>query len=189
MSHHATSIAGGDTSPAPQGELVSDPYSPVPELNLLKAFQDRVGQVFHSDGFELHEYGEDAGLGTWSEDPEFLSRFIPFAYANGTGSNYAFWRCDDRRDLAALPIAFVGDEGDLFIVARNLLELFQLLTIDDEALQPEFVEEHSEAHYEFVAWLDETFGLRPPEDLDALRAACKDDDERFHAWLTKMGIG
>jgi hypothetical protein len=167
---------------------VSDTYSPIPELNLLKAFEDQVGRVFYSDGFELHEYGADAGLGTWSEDPEFLSRFIPFAYATGSGSNYAFWRCDDRTDLATLPIAFIGDEGDLYIVARNLPELLQLLTIDDEHLEPDFVEGHSDAHQEYVIWLDQAFGLKPPEDLDALRAAQKEYDEQFQAWLSLRGI-
>ena len=167
---------------------MSDTYSPVPELNLLKAFEDQVGRVFYSDGFELLEYGADAGLHTWSEDPEFLSRFIPFAQATGTGSNYAFWRCDDRTDLATLPIAFIGDEGDLYIVARHLRELFQLLTIDDENLEPEFVQEHSDAHEEYVTWLDRTFGLKPPEDLDALRAAQKAYDEQFQAWLIERGV-
>jgi len=167
---------------------VSDAYSPVPELNLLKAFQDRTGPVFYSEGFELHAYGEDAGLGTWSEDPEFVSRFIPFANATGSGSNYAFWRCDDRPNVADLPIAFIGDEGDLYIVARNLLELFQLLTIDNEWLEPDFVEQHTGAHVEYVAWLDETFGLRPPEDARALRALSKEDDARFQAWLGRFGI-
>lgn len=167
---------------------MNDAYSPVPELNLLKAFQDRIGRVYFSDGFELHDYGEDVGLDTWSEDPEFTGRFVPFAKATGSGSSYAFWRCDDRTDLAALPVAFVGDEGDLFIVARHLLELFQLLTIDNEWLEPDFVEEHSTAHGEYVAWLDQTFGLRPPEDVAALRAAAKEDDERFQSWLVSMGV-
>jgi hypothetical protein len=167
---------------------VSDTYSPVPELNLLKAFQDRTGPVFYSEGFELHEYGQDAGLETWSEDPEFVTRFIPFAKATGSGSNYAFWRCDDWPDTADLPIAFIGDEGDLCIVARNLRELFQLLTIDNEWLEPDFVEQHSDAHAEYVAWLEATFGLRPPEDVRALRALSKEDDARFQAWLGRFGI-
>lgn len=167
---------------------MSDPYSPVPELNLLKAFSDRIGPVYFSDGFELREFGADAGLETWSEEPEFLARLIPFANADGSGSDYAFWRCDDRTDLASLPIAFIGSEGDLRIVAQHLLELFQLLAIDDEALEPEFVEEHSEAHEEYLSWLEQTFGLRAPEDLDALRAAVKADDDRFRAWLARFGI-
>lgn len=167
---------------------MSDAYSPVPELNLLKAFDDQIGRVYYSDGFELLEYGADAGLETWSEAPEFLSRFVPFAQANGTGSHYALWRCDDRSDLADLPIAFIGDEGDLCIVARNLLELFQLLAIDNEALEPDFVEEHSEAHLDYLAWLDQTFELGPPADLSALRAGLKEHDERFQAWLAEMGI-
>jgi hypothetical protein len=107
-------------------------YSPVPELNLLKEFEDRIGPVHYSAGFELREYGGDAALDTWSEHPEFLSRFIPFAQAGHTGSHYALWRCDDRADLAALPVVPVGDEGDLCVVARSLTELFRLLAVDSE---------------------------------------------------------
>ncbi|WRZ88416.1 hypothetical protein OHB54_04725 [Streptomyces sp. NBC_01007] len=162
-------------------------YSPVPELNLLKEFEDRIGPVHYSEGFELCEYGGDAGLDTWSEHPEFLSRFIPFAQANHAGSHYALWRCDDRADLAALPVVLVGDEGDLYVIARNLTELFRLLAIDSEPLSqgfldPSSVEEHSEGHREFLIWLDQRFGLGPPEDLDALWNARKEHDDRFRSW-------
>jgi hypothetical protein len=109
---------------------MSEAYSPIPELNLLKEFEDRIGPVYYSEGFELRGYGADSGLHTWSEHPEFLSRFIPFAQANHSGSDYALWRCDDRTDLAALPVVLVGDEGHLYVIARDLKELFQLLAID-----------------------------------------------------------
>ncbi|MFB7241740.1 hypothetical protein CW362_00535 [Streptomyces populi] len=166
---------------------MNESYSPVPELNLLKEFQDRLGPVFYSEGFELVEYDGDAGLHTWSEDPAFLSRFVPFAKANSTGSDYALWRCDDRTELATLPVVFVGDEGDLCVIARDLKELFRLLAIDSEPVPEGFpapggVEEHSEGHAEFVAWLDETFGLGPAEDPEALREARKEYDDRFRAW-------
>jgi hypothetical protein len=165
---------------------MSDVYSPIPELNLLKEFQNRIGQIWYSAGFELCEYGVDAGLDTWSEEPEFLNGFIPFAKATRSGSHYALWRCDDRTDLATLPVVLVGDDGDLDVVARNLLGLFQLLTIDDETLNPDFVEQHTEGHEEYVTWLNETFGLRPPEDLDALRAGHKEYDEQFKAWAGRF---
>lgn len=170
---------------------MSEPYSPVPELNLLKEFEDRLGPVYYSEGFELCEYGGDAGLHTWSEDAEFLSRFIPFAQANGTGSHYALWRCDDRAELAASPVVFVGDEGDLYVIARDLRELFRLLAVDSEPvsegfLDPDIVEEHSEGHTEFLAWLDRTFGLGPPEDPNALWEARKEHDDRFRAWAGRF---
>ncbi|MEU0810824.1 hypothetical protein [Streptomyces sp. NPDC005970] len=166
---------------------MSDVYSPVPELNLLKEFENRLGRVWYSEGFEL-AYGVDAGLHTWSADPEFLDGFIPFALATHSGSHYALWRCDDRTDLATLPVVFVGDEGDLYVVARNLLELFQLLTIDHETLDPDLVEQHSEGHEEYLTWLHETFGLRPPEDLDALWAGQKEHDEQFKTWASRFGV-
>jgi hypothetical protein len=173
---------------------MSEAYSPIPELNLLKEFDDRIGPVGYSDGFELREYGADAGLHTWSGHPEFLSRFIPFAQATGSGSDYALWRCDDRTDLASLPVVFVGDEGDLYVIARSLTELFQLLAIDSEPLShygfpdPESVEEHSDGHSEFRTWLDQNFGLGPPEDLDALWAERKEYDDRFRAWASQFVV-
>ncbi|MET7986940.1 MULTISPECIES: hypothetical protein [unclassified Streptomyces] len=170
---------------------MSEAYSPVPELNLLKEFQDRLGPVFYAEGFELCEYGGDAGLHTWSEDPAFLSRFVPFAKANGTGSDYALWRCDDRAELATLPVVFVGDEGDLYVIARDLRELFRLLAIDREPVSKGFLdpgrfEEHSEGHAEFLAWLDLTFGLGPAEDPEALWEARKEHDDRFRAWAVRF---
>jgi hypothetical protein len=166
-------------------------YSPVPALNLLKEFGDRLGPVHYSDGFELREYGGDAGLHTWSEHPEFLSRFIPFAQANHSGSHYALWRCDDRADPATLPVVFVGDEGDLYVIARDLTELFRLLAIDSEPVSQGFgdadsVEEHSEGHHEFLTWLDQTFGLGPPEDAEALWTGRKAHDDRFRAWAGRF---
>ncbi|WP_433696848.1 hypothetical protein [Nocardiopsis sp. CA-288880] len=171
---------------------MSEAYSPIPELNLLKEFERRIGPVHYSEGFELREYGADAGLHTWSEHPEFLSRFIPFAQANHSGSDYALWRCDDRTDLATLPVVLVGDEGHLYVIARDLRELFRLLAIDSEPvadfgfLAPEDVEEHSDGHHEFLTWLKENFGLEPPEDLDALWTGRKKTDDRFRAWASRF---
>ncbi|MGW1616729.1 hypothetical protein ACWCQZ_46525 [Streptomyces sp. NPDC002285] len=171
---------------------MSEAYSPIPELNLLKTFEDRIGPVYYSESFELRDYGADAGLPTWSEHPEFLCRFIPFARATRSGSDYALWRCDDRADLGTLPVVLVGDEGDLYVIARSLTELFQLLAIDSEPISdrgflgPESVEEHSDGHQEFLTWLDQNFGLGPPEDLDALWAERKEDDDRFKTWASQF---
>jgi hypothetical protein len=153
-------------------------YSPVAELNQLKEFADRLGGVEFSDGFELAEFGMDAGLDTWSDDPDFVSAFIPFAQATPSGSSYAFWRYDDRADLATLPVVFVGDEGDLHVVARDVRELLQLLAIDSEFLDPDSVEEHSEGHEQYLAWLSENFGLAAPD----AQVRHNEVDERFRTW-------
>jgi hypothetical protein len=161
---------------------MSDAYSPVAELNQLKAFADGLGRVEFSDGFELAEFGMDAGLRTWADHPDFVRAFIPFAQATGSGSSYALWRRDDRTDLATLPVVFVGDEGDLYVVARDVREFLQLLAIDSEFLDPDSVEEHSEGHEAYLAWLDQTFGLAAPVDTDEDMAEHKELNERFRAW-------
>ncbi|MFB8038719.1 hypothetical protein ACFC5Z_38615 [Streptomyces sp. NPDC056004] len=83
-------------------------------------------------GFELFKY--DKGLDRFCGDaPDaYLDRLIPFAYATHSGSYYALWRCDDRTDLATLPVVFSGDEGDLCTEACNLRELFRLLAAEPD---------------------------------------------------------
>jgi len=169
-----------------------DPYSPVPELNLLFAFQRSHGFEDYADGFGLTTYGDPAGLESgWSKDPGFLAGLISFAQANGSGSFYALWRVDDRADLATLPVVVFGDEGGQHVVARNLRELLQLVGYDceisvdwDEAYYYRGEDfEHRRGHAEYVAWLDQHFGLAPAADPDSLVSAAQAEfGDRFAAW-------
>jgi hypothetical protein len=167
-------------------------YSPVPELNLLKELQDRLGFENYAEGFGLSDYDDDSGLAAgWSKDSEFLAGLIGFAQANGSGSIYALWRLDDRTDLATLPVVVFGDEGGLHVVARDLRELFQLLALDSEIsvdwddahFYSDAEEEHSNGHSAYVAWLAEHFGLTAPEDHEALVTAAQEEfGQRFAQW-------
>jgi hypothetical protein len=146
----------------PRRFVSSSAYSPIPELNRLKEFEEPMDGEPFSDGFELFEYGNVSPLGP--EPPaELRDRLIPFAQANHSGSFYALWKCDDRADLATLPVIFCGDEGELFIAARNLCELFCLLAVDD-ANDADAVP----ARDAYVSWLKHTFELAPAEDPGAL---------------------
>ncbi|MCX4666926.1 hypothetical protein OG453_09645 [Streptomyces sp. NBC_01381] len=167
-------------------------YSLIPELNLLKEFDESpAGRYGFADGFEFYTYDRrDAGLVEWlglDQEKPFLDRLIPFAQATGSGSFYALWRCDDREDLATLPVVFFGDEGDLDVVARGLRELFQLLALDDEWYlhkDEEEDEEPSAGHEEYLAWLERHFGLAAPEDADVILEAAGDEyGARFLRWL------
>lgn len=167
-------------------------YSPVPELNLLKAFQDEVGYESYAEGFGLDDFGDRSGLEAgWSKDPEFLARLTPFARATGGGSFYALWHVDSRADLATLPIVVFGDEGGQHVVARNLRELFQLLAYDteitvdwDEAYYYRSDDQgHSDSHGEFVAWLAEKFDLSPVDDPDEVMAVAQSEfGDSFTVW-------
>jgi hypothetical protein len=164
-------------------------YSPVPELNHLKTFQERAGGSYYADGFALTDYDDKSGLSSgWTDDAEFLAALIPFAEATGSGSFYALWRCDDRADL---PVVVFGDEGGQHVVARNVRELLVLLTFDAEPMvdwdevtfyrSPD--DEHSHAHDAYVSWLDEQFGLAPTDDPDAIvKAARSEFGARFTTW-------
>lgn len=180
----------------PTEDPLSSEYSPIPELNLLKEFQDRRKGRF-ADTFYLLDYGDTSGLEAGNTtDPEALDRLIPFAQANGSGSEYALWRFDDRTDLATLPVVVFGDEGGEFVVTRSLRELFQLLCYDREIsvwddevefLDGEFDDEpyeRSPRHEEYVAWLAEQFALTPVEDPNAvIEAAQEEFAELFEAWF------
>ncbi|WBB57994.1 hypothetical protein O7599_20230 [Streptomyces sp. WMMC500] len=183
---------------------MTDAYAPVSELNLLKEFSDGPGDAYFSDGFEFYEYNRpDAGLVEWlslekreEEARGHLNRLTPFARATGSGSFYALWHCDDRTDLATLPVIRFGDEGDLDII-EGLRNLFRLLAIDDEWFIPwdeereaDPDEEHSPGHEAYVVWLKETFGLTPPTDAETdeiLGSGRKKYGARFVDWLEEFG--
>lgn len=111
-----------------------DAYSPIPELNQLKACEDRQEGRWYADGFELRGFGHDFGLVHWLDTagaqdaapPHQLSRLTGFADATGSGSFYALWYCDDRSDLATLPVIRFGDEGGLDVVGCGLRDPFRL---------------------------------------------------------------
>ena len=171
------------------------PYSPIPELNLLRAFQERTGFEEYAEGFGLSEYGDQACLKAgWSEDPAFLARLVPFAQANCSGSVYALWRVDDQPDNAGLPVVVFGDEGGQHVVARNVRELLQLL-----GYGPEISVDHDQAyfyldddwyeprayHHDYVAWLAEQFGLAPAADPDQVIARAQEElGRQFASWAS-----
>lgn len=173
---------------------MDETYSPVPELNRLKAFQDEAGFENYADGFGLTGYNDTSGLEAgWSKDPQFLGQLIPFAQANGSGSMYALWRFDDRDNLATLPVVVFGDEGGQHVVARNLWELFQLLGYDSEIsvdwddayFYRDDEDEHRHRHDDYVAWLRETFGLHPADDPDRIVDAARAEfGARFASWTS-----
>ncbi|WP_055479257.1 hypothetical protein [Sphaerimonospora mesophila] len=142
---------------------MSDAYSPFHELNLLKEFQDRLEGRSYAGDFTPIDHGERIrGL----DDPDLKERLIFFAHATGAPSLYALWRCDDREDRAALPVIFCGDEGEIFIETASPRDLLRILTLDVAHINGAELEEedHTEAHHEYLAWLDENFGLKPFHD-------------------------
>ncbi|MFF2813477.1 hypothetical protein ACFVT2_41215 [Streptomyces sp. NPDC058000] len=195
-------------------------FSPIPELNLLKDFERAMEAAYFSEGFELWQYGGQHPelIADWldSKAPrspraqDRLDRLIPFAQATGSGSFYVLWRCDDRTDLATLPVVFFGDEGDLDIVAGGLREFFQVLALDNEQFlngdedeedgedgedgdhevdeeDEEDREELAKGHAEYLAWLERTFGLGLPEDPDAITDAARQAyGQRLAAWLQEI---
>src|SRR4051812_28074291 len=105
------------------GVPMTDVYSPIPELNLLKEFDNDCDEAY-AQWAGMDDFGEMKFL---REDPELMHGLIRFAQANGSGSLYALWRRDDRADLATLPVVLLGHEGGIHIVARDLREFFRLL--------------------------------------------------------------
>jgi hypothetical protein len=175
---------------------VSDAYSPVPELNRLKEFDERIGNHYYANGFELLEFDKLDAAGGYSDEQEFVDSFLCFAYANSSGSLYTLWRIDDREDLATLPVVVFGDEGGIGIVAKDLRDLFRQLGCDwwqwpswggAQFMKPDADDEPSPRHEEYVAWLHETFGLTPPDDPgDLLDAAVVEFGAQLESWVDRF---
>ncbi|WP_327392213.1 hypothetical protein OG533_13185 [Streptomyces sp. NBC_01186] len=164
-------------------------YTPMPELDLLREFEDSVDD-WYAPGFELREFGRDD-----SGYPLAADRLRTFALATGSGSAYAVWLLDGRTDLATLPVVFLGDEGGINLVARNLREFFRVLASgwtpvgDWESV--EYADEREDedddpcpANEEFRAWLRDHFGLEAAEDPnDIVDAAETELWDAFAEWI------
>jgi hypothetical protein len=164
-------------------------YSPIPELNLLKDFDERVDD-WYAPGFELRDFGRDPGY------PGAADRLRQFARATRSGSTYAIWLLDGRTDLAALPIVFLGDEGGINLVARNMREFFRVLASgwtpcgDWESV--EYFNDRDEYedydpypdNAKFREWLRRHFNLEAAEDPnDIVKATETLLGDRFAEWI------
>ncbi|KPC67213.1 hypothetical protein [Streptomyces chattanoogensis] len=176
---------------------MTDAYSPIPELNLLKEFEERVGAHRYADGFSLlnFEYNRKDHLGSSSRNPddaELIDRLIPFAEATAGGSVWALWRHDDRSDLAALPVVFLGDEGDTWVHARDLREFFRLIPVNREFMdegEEEDLDRLFPDRQQYLAWLHRHFGLTAPdeeEEAALIEAAMGEYGRPFAAWLRRF---
>ncbi|WP_326688977.1 MULTISPECIES: hypothetical protein [unclassified Streptomyces] len=166
--------------------MPDDAYSPIPELNLLKQFDERCEEAYAPWAW-LDDFRE---LSFLRDTPELMRGLTGFAYANHSGSLYALWKRDDRADLAALPVVLLGDEGGLHLVARDLREFFRLLAGLEADLACDWDdvyerdEEELPARADYHAWLEENFGLTPPEDAwDIIEAAQEELGKEWAEWI------
>lgn len=147
----------------------------------LLAFQNKE-RNYYADGFALI-IEDKAMLKTYSEDEKFLSSFVEFAQADGTGSIYSFWLRNNNTDLNKAPIIVFGSEGGYHIVAENLKALMQILTYDAEPMvdwdrayfyKDEEDYEPTPRHKQYVKWLADNFNISPIQDAGELVGEAQD---------------
>jgi len=168
------------------------PYSVPPELDKLLAFQEGLvafGQ--YSEGFGLLR-DDKRGLKSWSEDPVFLSRLLPFAAAKGSGSFYALWANSESDHSDSFPVVAFGDEGGAYVVAEDVRGLLRILALDSEPMidlggvhyQKDDAKQ-TVHHDAYVRWMSE-LGLSPAEDPMAIvEAAQAKHQAAFEAWFAE----
>ncbi|MEK8035009.1 hypothetical protein AACH06_29690 [Ideonella sp. DXS29W] len=163
-----------------------------PFLLRLLEYQNVVGYGRYSQALTL-SVGERSGLiHGWSADPEFLSRLLPFAMANASGSFYALWNNGSSAVVDQWPVVAFGDEGGEWVVAQNVSELLSLSTFDEEPMidyhgvaffkDPEWYQE-SEFLDDYKQWLKAQLNLEAIEDPAPLVAAAQAAlQEAFNVW-------
>jgi hypothetical protein len=167
--------------------------SPTPDaLQKLLDFQNNVsGPHFYANGFELIFSDPPGILETYSSQPEFLNALCIFAQVTASGSDAAIWRVDDQTDPSLNPIVVFGDEGGYFVVAQNLLEFLQILTVDvamfGTNIQRGQGDPVSAASAQYREWLKTNFGLDAIRDATAIIAAAQAKHQAaFEAWIGKF---
>ncbi|KQB41686.1 hypothetical protein [Flavobacterium aquidurense] len=165
------------------------------ELALFYDINEELGFENYSQGFGLYR-DDKSGIATWSEDPDFLDKLMPFAQANGSGSMYVLWNNDQSKSLNELPVVIFGDEGGYHIVAKNIFEFMQLLTFDTEIYvdheqvyfyKDEDDYEESEGLPEYKVWLKENFNLEPVDDTESILENAQETYKAdFDKWVSKF---
>lgn len=168
------------------------------ELTALLDFErdELTGNVYYADGFELACDSDKGGLRTYSESPQFLAALLPFAQADGTGSEYAFWLgADLSQPLSQVPIVVFGSEGGHHVVAANIGELLQILTYDVEPMvdwdgvtyYKDDGKEPSEGSAIYQSWLSREFSLDPVSDAAAIVSrAQRKHGKAFASWMEEF---
>lgn len=136
------------------------PYKAPVELEELVKFQNSSNN-YYSLGFEITENDGKGMLNTYSTEDSFQKRFLGFANADGTGSEYMFWLKDTTTELSECPIVVFGSEGGVHAVASNFRELLQLLSLDIEpmVMWDQIIyykaddEGSSKGHDKYLGWL------------------------------------
>lgn len=152
------------------------------------------GAELYAQGFSLTS-GDESAIATWSKDKDFLKRLMPFASANGSGSVYGVWDDGKGKSINQMPVVVFGDEGGVHIVAKNILQLMQLLIYDaeisvgdDKAYFYKDEDEPDESPHaqSYRHWMKETFNLDDINDPDEIVKSAQDEFKAsFDAWFNQ----
>ncbi len=164
-------------------------------IKLVGFENDFSGYECYANGFGI---GTDykGGIATWSDKPEFLNRFYPFADANGSGSFYGIWDDGSGVTLDHMPIVAFGDDGGLHIVAENVVQLMHLLTYDTE-ISVDFDEVYfykddnyhkpSEDHEAYVEFIKTDYKLEPLSETESIiKNAQSKYKAKFDEWCSQF---
>ena len=116
-------------------------------------------------------------LASWTGNPLAEGRlFFPFAQ-DGTGGYAALWRHDSGADIEALPVVFLGSEGERGVVAASLEDFVWLLA---SGLGPmEAVSDFPPAAPEHARPIREFAAAECPDAERAAEGILRDAAERF----------
>jgi hypothetical protein len=163
-------------------------------LTKLLDFQNNTSKSdFFASGFEMI-VGEPSGmLESYSSDPDFLKAFSIFAQVTAGGSEGCIWHTKEN-DLNAAPIIVFGDEGGYQVIAQNIFEFMQLLTLDVEpsigwdgvSMERGDDDSVSPASKTYKSWLKTNFDLAAIKDAKPIIATAQAKYQKtFEKWMSK----
>jgi hypothetical protein len=172
------------------------PNAAIPDaLTKILEFQNNTSKSdFFASGFELIVNEPPGMLETYSEKSEFLEAFSVFAQVSEGGSVSAIWHTKEHSDLSSAPIIVFGDEGGYHVIAQNILEFMQLLTLDVEpsigwdgvSMEREDDDSVSPASKTYKSWLKTNFNLTAIKDAEPIIAAAQTKHQKiFEKWMSK----
>jgi hypothetical protein len=163
-------------------------------LTKLLDFQNNTSKSdFYASGFELIVGAPSGMLESYSSDPDFLKAFFIFAQVTAGGSEGCIWHAKES-DPSTAPIIVFGDEGGYHVIAQNIFEFMQLLTLDTEpsigwdsvSMERGDDDSVSPASKTYKSWLKTNFNLAAIKDAEPIIAAAQAKHQAaFEKWMKK----
>lgn len=135
--------------------------------------------------FEMYQsFNEQYKPSDWTRDPKSDDEFLSFGM-DGTGGQVAIWK-NAKAELDALPIVFLGSEGEASMLAKDLPSFLSMLAAGVGPYEAATEIYEGEPSEDLLEWVKETYPKHKASTPEKTVAAAKKAFPKFEEHLQSL---